>query len=82
MLKVTIKTTRHKAGRFVDKINVPIKCPYCGHETTETLARLQDDPILICSACSKGFQFESGGTARETADEINKLDRALDNLFK
>ena len=81
MIKVTVTTSR-TGGRLIDEIDVPISCPYCSHESTEPLTRVKDDPILTCSACSKQFQVQSGGTARQTAYQIAKLDKELDRLFK
>jgi transcription elongation factor Elf1 len=57
-------------------------CPHCGHEITQSLARLKSDPMLACPSCAKPFRFESGGTLRKAVDEIEELDRAWDNLAK
>jgi putative FmdB family regulatory protein len=65
-----------------DEFTVPLKCPECGHEFEETLARLKDDPTIQCPACGKDFKVSTGGTAAEVVDDIDRLDRAWDKLTK
>jgi Predicted ATPase involved in replication control, Cdc46/Mcm family len=82
-MPIKISTTVTKTGpRFAEAISFPIKCPKCGHETKQSIAGLKDDPLLVCSSCSETFKIESGGTARGVADDLDKLDRAWDNLIK
>jgi transcription elongation factor Elf1 len=81
-MKLTIHSTHSGGGRLTDEITHTIPCPQCSHEITESLDRLKNDPILVCSACGQRFAIESGGTARDTADKVAELDRAWNNLIK
>jgi DNA-directed RNA polymerase subunit RPC12/RpoP len=65
-----------------DEIKIPLKCPECGHEFQEALARLKNDPVIACPSCGKGFRVKSGGTAQDAAEKVDELDRALGKLFK
>jgi hypothetical protein len=69
-------------ARLVDEMTVPIKCPKCGHETEQSLARLKDDPILICPSCGDTFKIESSGTMGKVADELDEIDRLIDKIGK
>ena len=65
-----------------DELTHAFPCPYCGHEITETLTRLKDEPTIICPKCGKGTKIESGGSIRKVVDQIDNLDRAWDKLIK
>jgi transcription elongation factor Elf1 len=69
-------------AKISDEFTHTFACPHCSHEITYSLAGLKDDPLLTCSACGKKTQIESGGTLRQTADDLAKLDRAWDKLTK
>ncbi|WGS20816.1 MULTISPECIES: hypothetical protein [unclassified Bradyrhizobium] len=78
-MKVTITTTGK--SDMAGKAKFPIKCPKCGHNTDHVLAELKRDPILTCR-CGHKFKVETGGSAKAAEDEIRKLDRAINDLFK
>lgn len=69
-------------SKLSDEFTETFPCPHCGHQITETLARLKDDPTITCPMCGKGTKIESGGTIRETTDKLDDLDRAWDKLTK
>jgi len=81
-MKFSTHSTNSGGGWLADEITHTFQCPQCSHEITESLARLKNDPIIVCSACGQRFAFESGGTARDTADKVAELDRAWNNLIK
>lgn len=79
--KLTVKTTR-SGPRLVDAVTFPIECPKCSHKTEQSAARLKDDPVIVCPSCGESFKIESGGSAREVADQLKNIDRLLDNFGK
>ncbi|UGA42438.1 hypothetical protein HU230_0029655 [Bradyrhizobium quebecense] len=78
-MKVTITTTGK--SDMAGKAKFPIKCPKCGHKSDQTLADLKRNPVLTCR-CSHKFKVETEGSAKAAEDEIKKLDRAINDLFK
>ena len=82
-MSVKVTMTPMVSGPSVsDELTHTFPCSNCGHEITYRLAGLKDDPLLTCSACGNKTQIESGGTLRETADELAKLDATWGNLAK
>jgi transcription elongation factor Elf1 len=69
-------------AKLSDELTHTFECPHCGHEITESLARLKDDPVITCGRCGKSTKFESAGTIRETTDNLDEIDRAWDKLTK
>jgi transposase-like protein len=82
-MPIKISTTITRSGpNFTEIENVPIKCPKCGHESNYSLARLKNDPTLICASCSETFEIESGGSLRQVADQMDDIDRLFDKIVK
>jgi transposase-like protein len=69
-------------AHLVDEMTAPIKCPKCGHETEQSIARLKNDPEIICPSCGQKFKIESGGTTGKVADKLDEIDRLIDKIGK
>jgi len=80
-VKLTFKSSGN-LRRIVDELDIPVECPECGHKMKQSLARLKHDPTITCPKCSQSFKCESGGTARDVADKISKIDRLFDSIGK
>jgi hypothetical protein len=79
-LKITTTTTR--SGKSLsDSLTTPIECPQCGHKMNPPLTQLKNDPTLTCPRGHR-FKVQTGGSARKVADQLAKIDRQIDNLFK
>jgi len=56
-------------------VAIPIKCPKCGKELLEKIARLKGDPKITCSGCGVVISVD-GKQLREATkpfDDLNKL---------
>jgi len=40
-------------------VTIPIPCPKCQHKIQESIARLENNPILVCPACNFSFKVEA-----------------------
>ncbi len=69
-------------AKLSDELTATFTCPHCGHEITQSLTRLKDDPTLTCAVCGKGFRVESGGAIGKAVDDLGNLDRTWDDLTK
>jgi predicted nucleic acid-binding Zn ribbon protein len=67
-------------AKFSDDAVFP--CPHCGHEFTESLAKLKDDPLLTCRACGKRTKVGGGGTVMKGVGDLDELERAWITLTK
>ena len=81
-LKIMMTTTRTDGPPLGDELTFAVPCPKCGHETEQAVSRLKDDPTLVCPSCSEAFKFESGGSMREVADQVDNIDRLFESLGK
>jgi len=55
-------------------IEIPIKCPKCGKELKEKIARLKNNPRLRCPGC--------GTTIAVDGNELRKATKPFDDLGK
>ena len=65
-----------------DDVTDEFPCPKCGHQFSEPLARLKDDPTLTCPVCGERLHYDSAGTMRTAVDQIDEIDRLLDGFGK
>lgn len=67
-------------ARFGDKIPWDLDCPHCGQKFKATLRELENDPLLTCPHCENAIQIESGGTAKQTAEAVKKVEKSWNDL--
>ncbi|MEN6302450.1 MAG: hypothetical protein ABFC96_03150 [Thermoguttaceae bacterium] len=70
---------------FFDNQTIQIPCPECGHEITETIGRLKNDPDLPCPGCGitikiNAEKFREGFKGAE--DALANFERSLGKLGK
>jgi hypothetical protein len=79
-MKITV-TTKRSGPSLADSASDTIECPECGHKMKVLIAKLQNDPTLVCPRGHR-FKVKTGGTARKVTNELKEIDRLMDNLFK
>jgi putative FmdB family regulatory protein len=65
-----------------DQIGWDFECPKCGQKFEATARKLKDEPIFTCPNCGQRTSLDSGGSAAKVADDLDDLDRALDEFGK
>ncbi len=61
---------------FLGPQEMGIRCPKCGNQLHETIARLKENPKLVCSCCGATSEFSE---LKGTTDKMNK---AIDDFRK
>lgn len=64
---------------------VPVKCPNCSHETTQTLGWLRGHTEMTCGGCSATIALDTAGLeqgVQSALREARKLDAELSKPIK
>ena len=61
---------------FLGPQQMGIRCPKCGNQLHETIARLKENPKLVCSRCGATSEFS------ELKGTIDKMNKAIGDFRK
>lgn len=65
-----------------EEIKFPLKCPKCGHQFEESVARLKQQTELPCPVCGHEFEHGDQVSAGDTLNSVDQISRAWDKISK